>query len=641
MPDRSVYSQRPGLTRRLMLGSIAALALVSADSVASAQRSGATERPNIVWIMSEDNSKHYLRHFDPDGAPAPNIEALADGGITFDRAFSNSPVCSVARTTLITACYAPRIGTQFHRRNKLATLSGGLKMFPAYLREAGYYTTNNRKEDYNAVKSPDPWDESSGMASWKNRPAPDTPFFHVQTHTDSHESRLHFDAEAMREPTETDPAEVRLQPYYPDTTTFRYTRARYHDRMTIIDRLVGETVQDLQEAGKFDETFIFYFGDHGGVLPGSKGYTNEAGLHVPLVVHVPAKFQHLVDRPLGSRSDGFVEFTDFGATVLQLAGVPVPQEIDGRPFLGPEIEAAEVDARDETVGFADRFDEKYDLVRTLRKGQWKYARNFEAFLPDGLQNNYRYRMLAFAQWRELYQAGELNEIQSQFFQPKPVEALYDLEADPHETRNLAGDPEHAQRLADMRKRLHERLKNWPDLSFLPEAVLVEQAMDDPVGFGESQAERIANLIDTANLALLPFEQAAEPLQQALQDDDPWVRYWAVIACSCFGEQAEPIRPAVERLSEDPQPLVAARVAEFLAILGRDTDAETDPRPLLYESISRAESEVEALEMLNTAVFLHDFTDGNYPIDVDQIRFGFEPRRQSELLRRTDYLGGDL
>ncbi len=594
----------------------------------------ANERPNIVWIMSEDNSKHYLRHFDPDGAPAPNIEALAGRGITFDRAFSNSPVCSVARSTLISCCYAPRVGIQYHRRSKLANLSGEIQMFPAYLRDAGYYTTNHRKEDYNLVKSPDPWDDSSGRASWKNRPEPDMPFFHVETHTDSHESRLHFSAEEMRQPTETAPDSVRLQPYYPDTPTFRYTRARYHDRIGIIDRIVGKTVEDLRAAGKLDETFIFYFGDHGGVLPGSKGYAGEAGLHVPLVVYVPPKFAHLVDRPLGSRTDGFVEFVDFGATALRLAGVEVPVGIDGRPFLGPGVDRQAVDARDETVGYADRFDEKYDLVRTLRQGKWKYARNFEAFLPDGLQNNYRYKMLAFAQWRRMFEAGKLNDVQSQFFRAKPVETLYDLEADPHETKNLAGDPRHAERLERMRGRLTQRLKGWPDLSFFPEAVLVERALDDPIGFGKRQAERIGKLIDTANLALLPADEAIEPIRRALGDDDPWVRYWAVIASTCRRDPPTTLRSAVERLADDEEPLVSARVAEFVALRGEGSRIE--PRELLYDSIARATRETEALQMLNTAVLFDDFTDGRFEIDVARIRFGFEPKPNSEVTRRTDY-----
>lgn len=610
----------------------------------SVPKEGHGRRPNIVWIMSEDNSKHYLRHFDPSGAPAPNIEALAAQGVTFDRAFSNSPVCSVARTTLITASYAPRVGTQFHRRNRLASLEDHFQMFPAYLREAGYYTTNHAKEDYNAAKSPDPWDESSRRASWKNRPDASTPFFHVQTYTESHESRLHFDVAALRETPDTDPAAVELQPYFPDTPTFRFTRAKYHDRMAVIDRLVGEFVDDLRESDVLDDTFIFYFGDHGGVLPASKGYTSEAGLHVPLIVTIPRNFADLVDRAPGSRCPGFVEFVDFGPTVLRLAGVPIPDGVDGRPFLGPNVLAGEVDSRDETVGYADRFDEKYDLVRTLRQGDWKYVRNYEAFLPDGLQNNYRYRMLAYAEWRELFRRGELDAIRSRFFLPKPVESLYDLRADPHETEDLATDPRHGERLGQMRGRLRQRLTAWPDLSFFPEPVLVGEAMDDPIAFGRSHASRIGRLMDTADLALLSWDEAWPKLSAALADPDPWVRHWAVIAASCFGAEAAPLAAEVLGLADDPEPLVASRVAEFLAVAiarGAAAPGDRDPRELLYGTISRAEVEIEALPMLNTAVLFNDFTDGRFPIEVARIRFGFEPQPRGEVMRRIDYLRGNL
>ena len=612
-------------------------AVLLSGHLAAAPAAG-SDRPNIVWIMSEDNSKHYLRHFDNDGAPTPHIEALAQHGITFDRAFSNSPVCSVARTTLITSCYAPRVGTQFHRRSEFANLTGTLKMFPAYLREAGYYTTNNRKEDYNAVKSPDPWDDSSGTASWKNRPDDSTPFFHVETHANSHESSLHFDVHAMQKPTDTDPSSVSLQPYFPDTATFRYTRARYHDRIGVIDGIVGDVVQDLSEAGVLEDTFVFYFGDHGGVLPRSKGYAYESGLHVPLVVRMPQRFRHLVDRSLGSRTGGFVGFVDFGPTVLNLAGVEPPSGIDGRAFLGPGVDSAEVDRRREAIGYADRFDEKYELVRTLRQGRWKYIRNFEAFLPDALQNNYRYRMLAYQQWREMYRAGELDSIQRQFFEPKPAELLFDLESDPHEVRNLSGDPQHRERLIAMRKQLTRRLKRWPDLSFIPEGVLVrDDAFDHPVAYGRSHADRIGRLVDTANLALLPAEDALPRLRESLPADDPWIRYWAAIACSCLGDDVAELRRQISELLDDPEPLVAARAAECMAVLGRAGVDVDDPRDVLYGAIRRAENEPAALQMLNTAVYMHDHTGGRYPIETDRIRFGFEPRRRSELLRRTEYL----
>lgn len=598
----------------------------------AAPASLAAERPNVVWIMSEDNSKHYLKHFSAGGAAAPNIEKMASQGVTFDRAFSCSPVCSVARTTLITSCYAPCVGTQFHRRSKRAELPEGLAMFPVYLRQAGYYTTNRRKEDYNAVKDPDPWDESSGRASWKNRPDASTPFFHVQTFTMSHESSLHFDRREMQTPTETDPASVELQPYFPDTPTFRYTRARYHDRMKTIDDAVGGILEELKQAGELENTFVFYFGDHGGVLPRSKGYAYESGLHVPLVVRIPENFQDVTGRERGSRTDGFVEFVDFGPTVLNLAGVQPPKGIDGQPFLGSGVDPEEVDSRNEAFGYADRFDEKYDLVRTLRQGRWKYTRNFESFLPDGLQNNYRYRMLAYSQWRDLHQAGKLNAVQSQFFEAKPIEALYDLQNDPHEVQNLADDPQHAERLKQLRSRVVERLKAMPDLSFYPESVLFDRAMSDPVAFGQQHQNRIAEFIDTAMLATEPYEQAEPMLKSALRSESPWIRYWGLVSCSNFADQAASLEPLARERLKDLEPLVAARAAEFLAILGAE-----DPRPMLYRAIGRSSNEPEALRMLNIAVYIHDHLDDAWSINPAKIEFGFERNKNDQLQRRLDYL----
>ena len=242
----------------------------------------------------------------------------------------------------------------------------GLKMFPEYLNDAGYYTANNNKTDYNATAGKNVWDDSSKKATWRNRKV-DQPFFYMQSFPVCHESSLHFTAQQMAsEKTEHNPDDVFVAPYHPDTPTFRYTYARYLDRIQQMDKQVGAVVEELTKDGVLEDTFIFYFGDHGGVLPRGKGYAYESGLHIPLIVRIPEKWQHLIDRDPGSRVNGFVSFIDFGPTVLNLAGVNVPSQMDGKPFLGSGITQAEVDTRDEAFGYADRFDEKYDLVRTLR-----------------------------------------------------------------------------------------------------------------------------------------------------------------------------------------------------------------------------------------------------------------------------------
>lgn len=593
-----------------------------------------TPRPNVVWIMSEDNSADYLRHFDVGGASTPNIESLAAHGVTFDHAFSNAPVCSVARTTLITSCYAPRICTQFHRKTVPAKLPDGLQMFPAYLRQAGYYTTNSSKEDYNARPQDEVWDNSSKKASWTNRPDPSMPFFHVETTAVSHESRLHFPpSDLTNKATQADADSVTLQSYFPDTPMFRYTRARYHDCMASIDEEVGRIVKELAADGQLENTFIFYFGDHGGVLPRSKGYAYESGLHVPLVIRVPENFKSLVDREIPSRTDGFVEFVDFGPTVLRLAGVDAPDGIDGEAFLGDGIVAADVDARNEAFGYADRFDEKYDLIRTLRRGDLKYIRNFEPFYPDGMQNNYRYKMAAYQQWRKMHRDGKLDTTESAFFEPKSPEALYDLENDPGETVNLIDDPAYRDQAAALRSDLMTRLKSMPDLSFFPEAVLVDEAMEEPVAFGQEHRTAIAGYIDVANLQLKPFEQARDQLVAAIGSDDPWMRYWALITATAFGSEATELADVIEKRLVDQEPLVVARACEFIAVAG-----SLDPRPNLYRSLTRAVSEAEALQIFNTAVYLNDHTDGRFPIDTDQIQLIIRtPKGKSEVANRLDYL----
>ena len=589
------------------------------------------DRPNFVFIVSEDNSIHYLNHFFKGGAETPAIEKLAENGLTFDHAFSNSPVCSVARTTLATSCYGPRIGTQFHRRYAKATLPDDVRMFQTYLQRAGYYTTNNSKTDYNAEPATG-WDMSSSKATWKNR-ADGQAFFHMESHGQSHESSLHFNkATYENEKTTTDPASVTLADYFPDTPLFRYTHARYHDRMKVIDGIVANTVKKLDEDGLLEDTFVFYFGDHGGVLPRGKGYPYESGLHVPLVIRIPENFKHLVDGNRGDRVSGFVSFIDFGPTVLNLAGVEGSASVDGKPFLGKGITMAEVNRRDEAFGYADRFDEKYDLIRSLRKGKYQYLRCYQNWLPDGLQNNYRYKMLAYEEWRTLWRAGKLNDAQSQFFRARPVDLLFDVEADPHEVKNLSADPAHAEKLKELRGRLNEVVKGLPDLSFFPESHLTENAMSDPVSFGQKHKEAIARYVDIANLAVLPFSEAKDEIENALGSDDAMARYWGAMVCSSFGSAAKTLTPKVEPLLQDDSEVVRMRASEFLGLINH-----IDATKELVALINSTENPVTATEALNSLVYFVDHHDPKPKFDPDSLK----PIAKGDgVARRLPYLRGE-
>lgn len=588
-------------------------------------------RPNFVWIISEDNSTHYMELFDPDGIATPNIEAMAEEGVLFTRAFSNAPVCSVARSGLESSCYGPRTGAQFHRKSTMVPMPDGVEMFPSYLRGAGYYTTNNSKEDYNYIRSDEVWDESSNKADWRNR-EPGQPFFHKESHPISHESRLHFTAELMEsyKPV-TDPASVHLFPEHPDTELFRFTAAYYRDKILGVDSIVGAVIKKLEEDGLLESTFIFYFGDHGGVLPGSKGYAYETGLHVPLVVRIPENFRHMVHLNPGSESQGFVSFVDFGPTLLELAGLELPSGIDGIPFMGKEISSQELGERDMTFGYADRFDEKYDMVRTARKGRIKYMRNYQPFNFDGLQNNYRYKCLAFEEWREMFLKGQLNQVQSRFFEAREPEALYDLESDPYETRNLAADPEYAVHLDEMRGLLSGWVKSMPDLSFYPESELNENAFGNPVLFGQEHKQEIANLVDVADLSLLPYKEARESLTTVLQSEDPMELYWGMIVCSCFGREASEFYSRAESLCAHDDLLVRTRAAEFLGLTGMK-----HPAPVIMQALSESSDALEALLILNSMVLLRDGEPG-YAFQMSELILDAEVQEDSQVQRRIEYL----
>ena len=556
----------------------------------------ANDKPNFVWIISEDNSIHYLNHFFPDGADTPNIKKMAMHGVTFDNAFSNAPVCSVARSTLITSCYAPRIGSQYHRRSVMAPMPEGLKMFPAYLKEIGYYTTNRSKTDYNLIQGKGVWDQSSRKAHWKNRKN-NQPFFHKASYAISHESSLHFKKEAIKnQPTEHDPGKVKLAPYHPDTKTFRYTQARYHDNIVKIDNVVGGIIDELKNDGLLENTFVFYFGDHGGVLPRSKGYAFETGLHVPLVVRIPKNFKHLVKYSTNYREAGFVEFIDFGPTLLNLAGIKIPDVIDGIPFMGKGSKTREF-----TFNYADRFDEKYDFVRWIRKGRYSYQRNFQPFNFDALQNDYRYKQLAFTEWRDLFQQGKLNDIQKQFFEARAPEALYDINKDPYETKNLAKDPELKGILGEMRKIMQSQMQQINDLSFYPEPVMVKEAMKNPSGYGIEKTHEIKEMSKIAALQLLPYSEVEEPLERALTSVNPWFRYWGCIVATTHGQNSQKLTNIISKMAgSDSEPLVRARAAEYLGV-----NQKENPFPFIKNALKMSSSEVETNLILNTAVLLQD------------------------------------
>ncbi len=586
-------------------------------------------RPNVVWIMAEDCSVDYFRHFRDGGAATPNIEALATSGVTFDHAYSCAPVCSVARTMLLTGCYAPRLATQFHRASRKSRLPDDFRVFPTRLRQAGYYTTNRSKEDYNCVVKDVIWDESSRQASWRKRPTSTTPFFHVETIATSHESSLHFDRKLMNQ-SQADTKQLVLPPYLPDTPLTRFTKAHYLRQIEAVDAQVCQLVEQLRADGVLDQTIIFFFGDHGGVLPRSKGYLYDSGLHVPLIVHMPERLKHLSPFPLGSRTSTTVEFVDFANTVLRLTGLEECDHYDGHAFLGDGLQAAALEKQDTSFGYADRFDEKCEMVRSLKVGRWKYIRSFEPFSPDGLHNDYRYKMLAYQQWRTQFKDGRLNATQRAFFEAKQAEQLFDLESDPHEVHNLAGEPEHAETLQRLRDQLNARLRSLPDLSIYPECYLTEHAVQNPIAFAETHREEIAQLFAIADLGLEQTPDESK-LLGALTSPDVWVRYRAAIVCASQQRLRQPLLDALTHLTDDAEPVVAVRAMQALAMSGQAL-----PMQKLLAAVGKAQSESAMLEILNCLTQMHEHAPDHTKWDVAALRAAMTIRPTGEMNQRLAY-----
>lgn len=593
------------------------------------------KRPNFVWFMEEDVSKHYLCLYNSDGSGAlmPNVQKLARDGVVFNHAFSNAPVSSAARSTLFTGCYAPRTGMSWHRKLKIVPMPEGLEMFPAYLRKAGYYTCNSSKTDYNCTMSDGTWDSVKGeLDEWKKRPRKDMPFFFVRTNALSHESCLHFPPSSVDDkPTKYNLEKVKLPPNHPDTKLFRYTYATFYDRITDTDAELGTLLQMLSDDDLLDDTFIFYFGDNGGSLPGSKGYTSELGLNVPLVVYIPKNWRDKLDIPVGEYVNGFVSFMDFGPTLLHLAGIDVPAKMDGTAFLGDGISLKALNARNKTFGYGDRFDELYAFTRTVRIGKYKYSRNFIPYQPKGFYAFYRYKMEAFKEWKSMYEQGTLTDIQSLFFKPQEPEELYNIELDPYETHNLAKNPDYVRQLKDLRIELKKNMLQKKDLGFYPETVWLNEGAANPTAFGMKNQRYLEVYSDILDLELIPFKDAKPKLEKALKSDDSVEKYWAVTVCAYFGKKARSLEKEILELLNDDLAIVKSRAMLFLSI-SKDIKPEKAMLDILYS----AKSDAEMLQILGDITYMRDYLNTDFHIEYEKISFPIENNQW-----RIEYINSPL
>ncbi len=526
------------------------------------------DRPNILWITCEDINPR-LGCYDDTYAITPNLDELAARGVRYTKAFAIAPVCAPSRSCLITGVYATSLGSQ-HLRSSVH-LPPEIKCFPEYLRAAGYYCSNNYKEDYNFA-APDAWNESSPQAHWRKR-APGQPFFSVFNFTSTHQGQINGSDEEffakyrskLERHERHDPAGITLPPYYPDTPFVRNIWARYYDLITFMDKQVGDLLGQLEADGLADNTIVFFFADHGLGLPRFKRTLYDSGLHVPLLVRFPDRYGHLAPARAGRSTDRLVSFVDFAPTVLRVVGLPVPGYMQGSAFLGPRPGRA----REYVFGAASRVDEVYEMSRSVRDKRYKYIRNYMPHLPYIQPSEYPDRAEIMQELRRVAAGGGLTNPQEFWWLPaKPVEELYDTQSDPHEINNLADAPKHNRTLRHLRKVLEQWMIETRDTGLLPEAEMhIRCAESTPYEMAKKPGGYpIQRILAAADLVGKGPAKLPE-LIELLTDRDGAVRYWAALGLAALGKEAAPATEALEESLKDGHPDVRFVAATTLCKLG--------------------------------------------------------------------------
>ena len=522
-------------------------------------------RPNILWITSEDHGQQMGCYGDPL-ARTPNVDALATRGMLFRHAWSNAPVCAASRTTLITGMLAPSLGAE-HMRSKVA-MPAEIPMCPRLMSEAGYYCTNNSKEDYNLIQSGQVWDASSEKAHWRNRPR-SQPFFSVFNIKDSHESKVIKRPHTLI----TNPAAIRVPAYHPDTPEVRHDWAQYYDQVSVADAGAGERLKELEAAGLAGDTIIFYFADHGAGMPRSKRWPSDSGLRVPMVVFFPEQWRHLAPKEYapGAKSDRLVSFVDLAPTLLSLAGLQPPATMQGHAFAGP----FQVRPQPFLYGFRGRMDERSDLVRCVTDGQFVYLRNFMPHRSQAQHVQTQFRTPTTRVWRRQFDEGLTDDAQSIFWrEPKAPEELYDLRADPDETRNLVGVAAHRDVLDKLRLAQQSCAARIRDLGFLAEAEVEARCGDESPydALATDAAYPFQRVYAAADGASLMQPEAVPQLRKYLHDSDSGVRYWGAMGALMRGRPAAHAMQGELRSSLlDPSDSVRIAAAETLVRYGDATD----------------------------------------------------------------------
>lgn len=443
-------------------------------------RSGNNIKPNIVWLVAEDQSQYFFPFYGDNSVILPNISQLLENGIVYDGMNSPYPVCAPARSAIITGMYPNSIGTgnmrAYHYNRTVRTDNESILGFPYYssklaeqikpftqiLRENGYYTTNNSKMDYNFKLREDAWDESSKEASWEKRNK-DQPFFSVFNFGVTHESQIWLrDKQELK----VDPNDLSVPPFFPNDSLTRHALAVNYSNLVEMDKQMGEIIDKLKDQGLYENTYIFFYSDHGGPFPRHKRAIYDTGSKVPLVIKFPKRI-----KVKEKRNYNFLNFIDFAPTILSIVGLEIPKVYQGIAFLGSKKSK---NKRNYSYSASDRFDEVTDRIRAVKTKKHKYIRNYDTNKPHALNNSYRTQMALMRHLTALNESNLLSAEQKLWFNvPKNPEEFYDLENDPFELNNLIGEKKYSKEIENLRIQLDNWIDQINDPVNIPEKELVK------------------------------------------------------------------------------------------------------------------------------------------------------------------------
>ena len=559
----------------------AGLGFISGVSFSGNESKPDSDRPNFLFLVIEDASPYLFPAYGNTDIETPNLDILAEQGVVFTGAMANAPYSSPARSSLISGSYATTYGNDWHRNQHIVPSQ---YFFPQYLRDAGYYTVNAGKTDYNVTREVQrayydlAWDSMSGYhrenqpnVSYNDPERNGKPFFAQFNNNATHMSRINSVSIHLREPPRLDKNKVELPPYVPDLPETRSDYALHLDGIVDVDKWVGVFMDDLEERDLLRNTIIFFFSDHGGCLPRGKAFPYESGFAAALIVYAPPAWSHLLPAKPGLVSDRLVEFADFGPTLLSIAGVEPPEHMQGKAFMGDYAR----EERKYAYNFRTNTEDHFDPSRSVFTKDFQYIKHYTPYRIHGLRQSYQWAMPAQMAWDSLFHFAQTKPEHQHFFMSKPREMLFSRQDDPFGMNNLAGNPEYAPVLEELRSAASMHIRTSKDLGFFPRDIrdhFVREGISLYTWVRENDYP-FNEMYKTVEVAADPAVEDIPFLTEKLAHERPEIRFWGAsgLAYLAFNGMLKHIPPELEVLLGDDFGSLVAKAAETLVYAG-----ETEP-----------------------------------------------------------------